>query len=153
MVDQYTAKELDKIFNDKNYPHPLNLAMISAWIMGNKKGINLKIIDVQGKSSLTDYFILCSCANPTQSRAIADDITESMRNYGQASRSKEGTEDAEWILLDFNSIIINIFLDRAREFYDLDKLWSEAPMIEIPQEFYSSEPQSFEKPDSSDGYF
>lgn len=135
----YVSQEVDKIYNDKSFKFPLNLAMSSTWVLGNLKGENLKVFDVSKTSSLSDYYILASATSSTQAQSMAETVLRQARRLGHRSISQEGMEaDSEWILLDLGDIIVHIFLDIARMNYDLDNLWREAPSVKIPQEYYFS---------------
>ena len=140
MANEYVDREVAKIIEDEKYEFPLNNAMAGAWIMGNFKGENLKIIDVRGKSSLTDYFVLASAQNTTQARAIADEISRVLKRYKSEICSKEGLEQGEWILIDSGDVIFHIFQDNVREIYDFDNVWRGADIITIPNEFYHEGP-------------
>lgn len=155
MSNEYISTEVAKIVNDEQYPFPKNLAMASAWILANSKGVNLKVINVSKSSSIADYFILASANNPTQARSMADDLLFQIKKHGQEVLSKEGLADAQWILLDFGDIIVHIFQELTRDIYDLDTLWSESPHEQIPNEYYYG-PQANSETDSdkdSENYF
>lgn len=138
MSKEFIDKEIDKIVEDKELSFPKNMAMASAWLLGNLKGINLKVFDVSHTSSLSDYYVLASATNTTQASAMADDVTRSLKRHGMNFLSKEGMNGSDWILLDAGDIIIHIFLEAAREVYGLEELWLEAKPITIPQSYYFS---------------
>ncbi len=153
----YLDKEIDKVFDNKELVYPLNVAMSCAWIMGNMKGINLKILDVD-KSSLADYFILASASNHTQAQSMANTIVGQLRRKSLRARSVEGLIDSDWILIDLGDVIVHIFLENSRDFYKLDELWEDAKIVEIPSEYYlthDDEDQfdSIEKGRSDNEYF
>lgn len=149
-MSDYVNKEIDKIMNDSNLEFPLNLAMSAAWILGNFKGINLKIHDVRNISSLGDYYVIGSATNPTQAQAMADMIQQQLGRHQSPCRSLEGSRSAEWLLLDHGDIIIHIFLDNTREVFDLDGLLKEAPLVTIPNEYYYTDEQVSSKDDDTD---
>jgi ribosome-associated protein len=138
MSNEFISKEIDKIMSDKKYDFPLNLAMSAAWILGNFKGINLKIHDVRGVSSLGDYYVIASVTNPTQAQSMAGTIQQQLERFDAPCKSLEGSKSSEWLLLDHGDILIHIFLDTAREVFDLDSLLKDSPIIEIPNEYYHS---------------
>lgn len=150
MSSEYINNQVDKIVNDKNYPYPLNLAMASTWLIGNLKGVNLKVLDVAKQSSLADFFVMGSANNPTMAKAMADEVIFQMKRVGHQIVSREGMNStADWILLDIGDIIVHIFLDSSRNAYDLDSLWATARPMPIPQDYYSSEEE--QKPSGPDG--
>ncbi len=151
MSTDFISKEVEKIVNTKELEFPLNLAMATAWILGNFKGINLKVLDVAKSSSLTDYFVLGSATNPTMAQSMADEIIKQMRVHGYEVISREGSQKGDdWILLDFGDIIVHVFLDISRNVYDLDNLWENAVEVEIPNSYYFSSDNE-EKSDDASG--
>ncbi len=152
MSREYVTKEVTEIYNDKNLEAPLNLAMAAAWIMGNFKGINLKVLDLRKSSSIADYFVLGSAGNPTQAAAMAEEISHQMRLLGLEAISKEGLKaSTDWILLDYGDVIVHVFHEPARLVYDLDSLYKNAITIEIPESYYFSTPESERRGGGDDG--
>jgi ribosome-associated protein len=92
-----------------------------------KKGEDVVILEMDKSSgAFTDYFIVCSGTNPRQIQAIADDVQKQMAEVGQRSNNVEGYSQAEWVLLDYVDFVLHIFSERARKFYDLERLWKSA---------------------------
>lgn len=157
MSRDYIQKNVDQIMAEHKFP--LNMAMSCCWILGNFKGINLKLLDVSQCSSLADYYILASATNFTQAQSMADEIMRQMKRSGFGATSKEGHEnESEWLLLDLKDIIVHIFQENARPSYDLENLWKEAVQIEIPHSYYFSDQELQEdagdkKKDSDEDYF
>ncbi|MBP9681448.1 MAG: ribosome silencing factor [Bacteriovorax sp.] len=151
MSREYVIKEVQAIYNDKSFEAPLNIAMASAWIMGNFKGINLKVLDLRNKSSIADFFVIGSAGNPTQAAAMAEEISFQMRNLGIEALSREGLKHStDWILLDYGDVIIHVFHEPSRNVYDLDMLYKNALSIEIPESYYFSTPESERKGSGND---
>ena len=93
----------------------------------DKKGEDIVILEMDKNSgAFTDYFIVCSGTNPRQLQAIADDVQKQMEEIGQRPNSVEGYNQAEWVLLDYVDFVLHIFSERARKFYDLERLWKSA---------------------------
>jgi len=92
-----------------------------------KKGEDIVILEMDKSSgAFTDYFVVCSGTNPRQIQAIADDVEKQMAEAGQRPNSVEGYAQAEWVLLDYVDFVLHIFSERARKFYDLERLWKSA---------------------------
>src|ERR1700724_233336 len=92
-----------------------------------KKAEGIAILELeQGSGAFTDYFVVCSGTNPRQIQAIADDVQKQMAEVGQRPNSVEGYTQAEWVLLDYVDFVLHIFSERARKFYDLERLWKSA---------------------------
>src|ERR1700743_3146711 len=96
----------------------------------SKKGEDIVILEMDKNSgAFTDYFIVCSGTNPRQLQAIADDVQKQMEEIGQRPNSVEGYNQAEWVLLDYVDFVLHIFSERARKFYDLERLWKSAKRL------------------------
>ena len=92
-----------------------------------KKGEDVVILEMDKSSgAFTDYFVVCSGTNPRQIQAIADDVQKILAEDGQRPNSVEGYTQAEWVLLDYVDFVLHIFSERARKFYDLERLWKSA---------------------------
>jgi ribosome-associated protein len=99
-----------------------------------RKALNLKVLNLQGVSSFTDYFLICSGTSTRHTQAISDAITEQLSESGLEPSHVEGYSQAEWILLDYVDFVVHIFLERAREFYDLERLWKKAVREPAPSD-------------------
>jgi len=109
-------------------------AETSAWMVAvqaaeAKKAENVRILDLQGLTSFTDYLVLCTGTNPRQVQAIADEVELQLKNAGERPKSVEGYNNAEWILLDYGDYVVNVFSAQARAYYDLDRLWQDAAEV------------------------
>ncbi len=152
MSREYVTKEVQAIYNDEQLKSPLNIAMASAWIMGNFKGLNLKVLDIRNCSGISDFFVLGSAGNPTQAAAMAEEISHQMRSLGIEAISREGLKNStDWILLDYGDVIIHVFHEPARMTYDLDQLYKNAIIIDIPESYYFSTPESERRGGNDDG--
>ncbi|MBC8412164.1 MAG: ribosome silencing factor [Nitrospira sp.] len=107
------------------------LAINAAKLAIDKKATDTVVLELTNVSSVAEYFVICSGENPAQLRAIANVIDEYFSKEKLACRGREGRDFAKWILLDYGDIIINIFNEETRGYYDLDKMWIDAPRIEV----------------------
>ena len=99
-----------------------------------KKAIQPVVLDLCEIASFTDYFLIVSGANERQVQAIADEVYESLKKSGHAAARMEGYKTAEWILLDYGDFVVHVFEQKARQFYDLERLWRESKRVELPAE-------------------
>jgi ribosome-associated protein len=99
-----------------------------------KKAIDLVVLDLQDIASFTDYFVITSGANERQVQAIADGVSDTLKKVGSPAARVEGYKTAEWILLDYGDFIVHVFEQKARAFYDLERLWRESKRVELPPE-------------------
>ncbi len=100
-----------------------------------KKAIEPVLLDLREIASFTDYFVIVSGANERQVQAISDGIYESLKKSGHSAARVEGYKTAEWILLDYGDFVVHVFEQKARKFYDLERLWRESKRVELPAEF------------------
>lgn len=99
-----------------------------------KKASDVVLLNVKEISAFADYFIICSGASDRQVRAIAEAIRENLKKAHILPLGVEGEAAGQWILMDYADVIIHIFLDSVRTFYDLERLWSEAPRMAVPDD-------------------
>jgi len=98
-----------------------------------KKATDIKVLDLKEVTSFTDYFVICSAANPRQGHAICDEIGKGLKEMGERPVSVEGFNPGEWILMDYGDFLVHIFSASARSFYDLERLWRHAKVLEIAE--------------------
>ena len=96
-----------------------------------KKAQNPILLELKGIASFTDYFLLCSGKSDRQVQAIAEGIEEALKKKGIRPLGQEGIREGKWILLDYEDLVVHIFLEPVREFYDLEGLWVDAPRIDL----------------------
>lgn len=90
----------------------------------SKKGIDIKVLDIRGMTSIADYFVIVSGNSSTQVSALADEIEDKMAKEGYELENTEGKNSSRWILLDFGDIIVHVFHKDEREYYNLERLWT-----------------------------
>ncbi len=110
---------------------PLEFAKVIGELMLNKKAYDIKILDLVKLSPIADYFIICSADSDMQVKAIADEIDDKLRDRGIKCYFKEGYDSLNWVILDYFDVVVHIFKRDSRQFYNLEKLWGDAAVIEI----------------------
>ncbi len=108
-------------------------SIFCAQIALEKKAMDVTILELKKVSSITDYFLICSGRSDRQVQAIAEHIGEKMREKGIFPLGEEGLREGKWVLLDYDDVVIHIFYDEVRRYYDLEGLWIEAPRIPPPE--------------------
>ncbi|MCR4907297.1 MAG: ribosome silencing factor [Lachnospiraceae bacterium] len=114
--------------NDKDEQE--NLRLISD-ALSEKKGEDIRILDISALSVIADYFLIASGSNPTQIQAMADNVEEKLKDKGKRPLSIEGYAGAAWILMDYGNYVIHIFDRENREFYDLERIWKDARPVTL----------------------
>jgi ribosome-associated protein len=90
------------------------------------------VLDLRGVTTFTDLLIICSGSNTKQLQAIADEIETEVKKAGDIPNSVEGYSNSEWILMDYGDYVVNIFSDKARAYYDMERLWRDGKTVEVP---------------------
>ena len=97
----------------------------------DKKGEEIRVLDLVGLTSITDYFVICSGRSPRQNQTIAEAVVEALRARRRKPLSYEGKQAGRWILIDYVSMVVNVFLPEVRDFYGLERLWADAELVEV----------------------
>ena len=122
------AEEKKKRFTKRNLPASVRLAVETSL---GKKAEDLCVLDLRELSSFTDFFLVMHGNSSRQNAAIAESIEAALRPAGLRPLSVEGRESAEWILLDYGSLVVHVFSRAARDHYALEKLWGDAPRLDF----------------------
>jgi ribosome-associated protein len=115
-------------------------AAFTSRIAADKKAMDVVVLDMRDASSITDYFLICSGGSERQVQAIADAIDEQLTQSGIESLGVEGYREGRWILMDYGDVIVHVFSQETREFYDLERLWANAAKIEVTRDIASVAP-------------
>lgn len=99
----------------------------------SKKATNIKVLDLRPVTSFADTFVICTGSNSRQIQAVADEIEKQLKEIGERPQSVEGYQNSEWVLLDYGDFVVHVFSEKARGFYDLERLWRDAPEVRIPE--------------------
>jgi len=99
-----------------------------------KKALDVKVLEIKKLSSIADYLVLASGRSDKQTQAIADSVKQGLKQYGKALNI-EGMTEGRWVIIHYADIIVHVFQEEVRRYYNLDELWGNAPLVEIPAEF------------------
>ena len=109
------------------------MAKLAINALEDKKANDIRVIDISNISVIADYFIIASGSNPNQVKALADNVEETLGRAGYELRQSEGYGTASWILMDYNDIIVHIFSEEDRSFYDLERIWRDGKIIDASE--------------------
>jgi len=132
--DEQKGKEARKEMSSKER------AILCAREANRFKALDLVLLDVSRFSSFADFFIICSGKSGRQVQGIADNLENDLKKQGLKPIGTEGKREGHWVLMDYGDIIIHVFYEPVRYFYDLESLWSEAPRVEWEQGLHGSTP-------------
>ena len=108
----------------------------------DKKAEQVTILELEkGSGAFTDYFVVCSGTNPRQVQAIADAVDERLSGLGLQPAHSEGYKQADWVLLDYVDFVVHIFSEKARQYYDLERLWKSAKRLEPEEMMAAAKPR------------
>lgn len=110
-----------------------NMTKLICDSISDKLGKDIAVLNIGKVSSLCDYFIIASGTSSRQVKSIADSVEDTMKKEGIEARGKEGRETQSWILLDYGDIMVHIFDEENRGFYNLEKLWKDAPYVDMEE--------------------
>lgn len=106
---------------------------IAVKALDGKKGKDIKVLYTADQTTLADYFIICNGTSNTQVRALSEAVEEAMSRAGEEPHHIEGHRDGQWTLMDYSCVVIHIFTEEGRQFYDLERLWSDAQPVDISE--------------------
>ena len=106
-------------------------AILLAKALDGKKGEEIKVLKTEGLTTLADYFVICTATSTTQIKAMSDACEEAMEKQGERVHHIEGHRGGTWILMDFSSVVVHLFMDEARQFYELERLWKDAAEVDL----------------------
>jgi ribosome-associated protein len=106
------------------------MVKIAAAALEEKKGEDIKVIDIEGVTVIADYFVLASASNANQTQALVDNVEEKLFAAGYECRQKEGNASSTWVLLDYGDVIVHVFSKEDRLFYDLERIWRDGKIVE-----------------------
>ena len=101
--------------------------------LDEKKGMNIKLLKIDKVSSLADYFLICTGTSNTHVKTLCDYAEFTLENLGEPLLGREGHRGNSWELLDYGTIVVHVFTDEARKFYDLERLWADAESIDLSE--------------------
>ena len=110
---------------------PKEIAYAVTKALDEKKGIDIKLLRIEKISSLADYFIICTGTVNTHVKTLCDYAEYTMEQLGETMMGREGHRGNSWELLDYGSVVVHVFTDEARKFYDLERLWADAEVVDL----------------------
>ena len=109
------------------------MAQIACKAIDDKKGQDIKVIDIHNVSVIADYFVIASGTNSNQVQAIVDNVEEQLGRAGFEAKQIEGNRNSSWILMDYGDVIVHVFDEENRLFYDLERIWRDVKVLEMDE--------------------
>ena len=108
-------------------------AILAVKALDNKKAMNLMMLEVKSITALTEYMIIATGTSDTHLRALCDEVEKKMEEAGEKVWHREGFRGDTWIVMDFSGVLVHVFTQEQRKFYDLERLWGDAPVIPLDE--------------------
>ena len=105
------------------------IAVTAARAAADKQAVDVTILDVSGLIVITDYFVICSGSSDRQVKTLVEEVEQAVREIGERPVRREGDADTGWVLLDYIDVVVHVFAQEEREYYDLERLWRDAPRL------------------------
>ena len=110
---------------------PKEIAAIAAKALDDKKARDIKVLATAEQTVLADYFVICNGSTSTHIKALVDEVDRALSEAGEPPVRREGLRSDIWVLMDFGSVIVHVFTDEARKFYNLERLWSDSEEVSL----------------------
>ncbi len=114
------------------------LAELTGWHLLEKKGENLVVLDLRGRSDVCDFFVIAEGTSEVQVRALARNLQDRLLAAGHRAKGIEGMADCRWVLIDFFDVVVHIFHPESRRYYQLERLWGDAGRLDLDPSWYES---------------
>jgi ribosome-associated protein len=109
-------------------------AIFIAQVADDRKADDIKVLDISKLTLVADYFVICSAQSTTRVGAIAETIVERCKEKGLKALHREGYRGLRWVLIDMGAVVVHVFQEEERKFYDLERLWGDAEVVDVPLE-------------------
>ena len=110
---------------------PREVAAIAAKALDDRKGVDIALLEIAEVTTLADHFLICTGTSNTHVKALCDSVEEALDNAGEPALRREGHRGGTWVLLDYGCLVVHVFTEETRQFYDLERLWGDAKKIDL----------------------
>lgn len=106
-------------------------AALAVKALDSKMGVDIQLIEITDVSTLADYFLICTASSSTHVKTLCDAVEEAMDNVGEPMLSREGHRSGTWVLMDFGCVVVHVFTQETRAFYNLERLWQDGKQVNL----------------------
>ena len=110
---------------------PKEVAAIAAKALDDRKGVDITLLGIAEVTTLADYFLICTGTSSTHVKSLCDSVEEALDNAGEPALRREGHRGGTWVLLDYGCLVVHVFTEETRQFYDLERLWGDAKKVDL----------------------
>ena len=111
--------------------NPKQIAAAAAKALDDKKGVDIALLEITDVTTLADHFLICTGTSNTHVKSLCDAVEEALDNAGEPVIRREGHRSGTWVLLDYGCLVVHVFTEETRQFYDLERLWSDAKRVDL----------------------
>ena len=116
---------------DVNMMTPKEVAALAAKALDDKKGVDIRLLEIAQVTSLADHFLICTGTSSTHVKALCDSVEKALDEAGEPALRREGHRSGTWVLLDYGCLVVHVFTEETRQFYDLERLWNDAKKVDL----------------------
>ena len=110
---------------------PKEVAALAAKALDDRKGVDIRLLELTQVTSLADHFLICTGTSSTHVKALCDSVEKTLDEAGEPALRREGHRSGTWVLLDYGCLVVHVFTEETRQFYDLERLWSDAKKVDL----------------------
>lgn len=110
---------------------PKEVAALAAKALDDRKGVDIRLLELTQVSSLADHFLICTGTSSTHVKALCDSVEKALDEAGEPALRREGHRSGTWVLLDYGCLVVHVFTEETRQFYDLERLWSDGKQVDL----------------------
>jgi len=110
---------------------PKEVAAIAAKALDDRKGVDIALLEIAEVTTLADHFLICTGTSSTHVKSLCDSVEEALDNAGEPALRREGHRGGTWVLLDYGCLVVHVFTEETRQFYDLERLWGDAKKVDL----------------------
>ena len=110
---------------------PKEVAAVAAKALDDRKGVDIRLLEITDVTTLADYFLLCTGTSSTHVKSLCDSVEEALDQAGEPALRREGHRSGTWVLLDYGCLVVHVFTEETRQFYDLERLWNDAKRVDL----------------------
>ena len=111
--------------------NPKEIAALAAKALDDKKGVDISLLEIADVTTLADHFLICTGTSNTHVKSLCDAVEEALDKAGEPVIRREGHRSGTWVLLDYGCLVVHVFTEETRQFYDLERLWSDAKRVDL----------------------
>ena len=131
MEPEKTTLPIEENLTAEQLKDPETLAKFIVSVLDSKKARDIKLLRVEKRTIIADYFVICTATSTTQIKTLADEVEAVLEAHGENKLHREGYRSGGWVLIDFGCVVVHIFMEEARQFYNLERLWADAEEIDL----------------------